>query len=160
MRYTVVGIYTHNNQRYATDAYGFSATDAVVDAFGRVRDDNQDESMRIQVCAVFRGHHASRDVTVSDSRKRPEPRRCRAKKMHRYTVATEFDVQHVTDRSPIEAELSLHCRVAGVFAGHLKSLKEQVDWRVVERALTTASAEATASLGVKRGLFAGATPSL
>lgn len=134
MRFTVVGIYTDNNQRYATDAYGYSATEAVIDAIERCKDDNKDEAMNIDVCAVFRGSHSIRDVTVSDSRERPGPKRCRAKRYHRYTVVTEYKAEHVQDLSPIEAELQFHCRVAGVFLGHLLDYQDRVDFDAVEAA--------------------------
>jgi hypothetical protein len=134
MRFTVVGIYTDNNQRYATDAYGFSPTEAVIDAIERCRDDNRDRSMNIDVCAVFRGNHTVRDVTVSDSRERPAQKRCRAKRCHRYTVATEYAVEHVQDLSPVEAEMPFDCRVAGVFLGHLRDYKGYVDFDAVAAA--------------------------
>lgn len=131
-RYTVVGIYTGNHQRYATDAYGPTPTDAVIDAIFRCREDNKGFVTGFNVCAVFRGSHPCKDVTVSDSRERPEPKRCRAKKWHKYTVVTEYDVKHVKDLSPIEAELGFHGKVAGVFLGHVKSYSDDVDWARVE----------------------------
>jgi len=131
-RFTVVGIYADNHQRYATDAYGPTPTDAVIDALLRCREDNQGFVSGFDVCAVFRGSHPCKDVTVSDSRERPEPKRCRAKKWHKYTVVTEYDVKHVKDLSPIEAELGFHGKVAGVFSGHVKNYSDEVDWERVK----------------------------
>ena len=57
-RFTVVGIYADNHQRYATDAYGLTPTDAVIDALLRCREDNQGFVSGFDVCARTRSASA------------------------------------------------------------------------------------------------------
>ncbi|KVP75138.1 hypothetical protein WJ96_05085 [Burkholderia ubonensis] len=141
-RFTVVAIYEENHQRYATDGYGPTATDAVIHAIEQCRADNKEPDMELRVCAVFRGSHSCKDITVSDARERPEERRCRAKKDHKFTVVQDGCVEHVMSRNAIEAELGFGGEVAGVFRGHLNDLSHEVDWDRVDAA-TEVVAEAT-----------------
>jgi hypothetical protein len=131
-RFTVVGIYNDNNQRYATAGYGPTPTDAVISAIRNCRRDNKGSDMDLEVCAVFRGSHPIQDRTVEDASKRMPEVRCRAKHNHRFTVVTDSKVDHVLARNAFWAEPGDGPRVAGIFRGHLKCWLSEVDWDRVD----------------------------
>lgn len=131
-RYTLVGIYNDNNQRYATDCYGSNATEAVIDAIENCRLDNGDPEKEITVCALFRGSHSSKDVTVTYAHEEPNFPRCRAKIPRKFTVVGARKIMHVMGLNAIDAELQLYGDIAGVFNGHQLDISAEVDQAVVE----------------------------
>jgi hypothetical protein len=135
-RYTVVCIYEDNDQRYATDGYGPTPTDAVIDAIKTCRRDNHDSTMQLEVCAVFRGKQPIQDRTVELATERMPEVRCRATVDHKFTVVTAHSVDHVRARNAVEAEPGYGPRVAGIFRGHLMCQLADVDWDRVEAETT------------------------
>jgi hypothetical protein len=135
-RFTIVGIYLDNNQRYATDGYGPTVTDAVISAIKSCRRDNHDLDMDLKVCAAFRGSHPIQDRTVEDASERMPEVRCRAKHDHKFTVVTDSKVDHVLARNAFWAEPGYGPRVAGIFRGHLRCWLSDVDWDRVDAETT------------------------
>jgi hypothetical protein len=131
-RFTIVGIYRDNNQRYATAGYGPTVTDAVISAIKTCWRENDDLDMDLEVCAAFRGSQPIQDRTVEDASKRMPAVRCRAKHNHKFTVVTDSKVDHVRARNAYWAEPGDGPRVAGIFRGHLKCWLTDVDWDRVD----------------------------
>jgi hypothetical protein len=137
--YTVFGTYPDCDDRYASDVFASSATEAVLLAIEEWRERNDTREVRVDFCGVALGYHTPEDTAYALpgwSRDEEDPDVESDAELQPYTVITCFETQTVKAVSPLVAESQFDSEdVAAVLPGAVENLWWAVDTELVDWAL-------------------------
>lgn len=144
-KYTVSAIYDENDQRFAAECNSLNATDAALETVRQALEDNESPET-VAIMAIFEGDHGCLDTTVMYAAERPVDAPSLSTELRDFTVVTDQGVDHVQAFDAIKAELAYDedVGIAGIFAGHLVNVFDQVDFARFERESAVMEADAAA----------------
>lgn len=133
--YTISAVYHDNSQRYATSGEVANPTEAAALAIFNANTDNNCPEP-ITIMGIFEGEHECLDIYTSQADERPKFVPSRAKATFPFTVVRQDSAMHCDAQNARLAERACADEldeVAGVFAGHLTNLLDEVDFSEATR---------------------------